>query len=145
MFVPFDGGTPPVHNSASCTKFNGGNCHSARKETMQILKSNIDTTDKKAVYKLTKSESQRVQDVEKGVSLPVDKWALYTEKNSKGEEQTVLAIVSGGMKVSTISKTFIDSFMKCVELMDGEPFSIVITGGTSKGGRQYVNCELDCD
>ena len=112
---------------------------------MDIIKSNIDTTDKKAVYKLTKSESQRVQDVEKGVSLPIDKWALYTEKNNKGEEQTVLAIVSGGMKVSTISKTFIDSFMECVELMDGDPFSIVITGGTSKGGRQYVNCELDCD
>lgn len=112
---------------------------------MQILKSNIDTANKKAVYKLTKSESQRVQDVEKGVSLPVDKWALYTEKNNKGEEQTVLAIVSGSMKVSTISKTFIGSFMECVDLMDGDPFSIVITGGTSKGGRQYVNCELDCD
>lgn len=115
------------------------------RDTMQILKSNINTEDKKAVYKLTKSESQRVQDVEKGVSLHVDKWALYTEKNSKGEEQTVLAIISGGMKVSTISKTFIDSFMECVELMDDDPFSIVITGGTSKGGRQYVNCELDCD
>lgn len=112
---------------------------------MNIIKTNIDTTDKKAVYKLTKSESQRVQDVEKGVSLPVDKWALYTEKNSKEEEQTVLVIVSGGMKISTISKTFIDSFMECVELMDDDPFSIVITGGTSKGGRQYVNCELDCD
>ena len=111
---------------------------------MNIIRTNIDTTDKKAVYKLTKSESQRVQDVEKGVSLPVDKWALYTEKNNKGEEQTVLAIVSSGMKVSTISKTFIDSFMDCVELMEGDPFSIVITGGTSKGGRQYVNCELDC-
>jgi hypothetical protein len=126
-------------------KLKCGNCRSARKETMQILKTNIDATNKKEVYRLTKSESQRVQDVEKGVSLPVDKWALYTEKNSKGEEQNVLAIVSGGMKVSTISKTFIDSFLECVELMEDEPFSIVITGGTSKGGRQYVNCELDCD
>lgn len=112
---------------------------------MQILKTNIDATNKKEVYRLTKSESQRVQDVEKGVSLPVDKWALYKEKNNKGEEQNVLAIVSGSMKVSTISKTFIDSFMECVELMENDPFSIVITGGTSKGGRQYVNCELDCD
>lgn len=116
---------------------------------MNILKTNIDTTDKKAVYKLTKSESQRVQDVEKGVSLPVDKWALYTEtkrgKDGTESEQTVLAIVSGSMKISTISQTFIDSFLECVELMDGDPFSIVITGGTSKGGRQYVNCELDCD
>ena len=112
---------------------------------MKIIKSNINEADKKAVYKLTKSESQRVQDVEQGLSLPVDKWCLYEEKNSKGEDQNVLAIVSGGMKISTISKTFIESFMECVELMDGEQFSIVITGGTSKGGRKYVNCELDCD
>ena len=112
---------------------------------MKIIRSNINEADKKAVYKLTKSESQRVQDVEQGLSLPVDKWCLYEEKNSKGENQNVLAIVSGGMKISTISKTFIDSFMECVELMENEPFGIVITGGTSKGGRKYVNCELDCD
>lgn len=116
---------------------------------MKIIRTNIDTTDKKAVYKLTKSESQRVQDVEKGLSLPVDTWAVYTEtkKNKSGEEteQTVLAIVSGGMKISTISQTFIDSFLECVDLMEDEPFSIIITGGTSKGGRQFVNCELDCD
>jgi len=116
---------------------------------MKIIRTNIDTNDKKAVYKLTKSESQRVQDVEKGLSLPVDKWAVYTEtkKNKTGEEteQIVLAIVSGGMKISTISQTFIDSFMECVDIMEDEPFSIIITGGTSKGGRQFVNCELDCD
>lgn len=112
---------------------------------MEIIRTNIDATNKKEVYRLTKSESQRVQDVEKGISLPVDKWALYTEKNNKGEEQNVLAVVSGGMKISTISKTFIESFLECVDLMGDDPFSIIITGGTSKGGRQYVNCELDCD
>lgn len=112
---------------------------------MTIIKSNIDTTDKKAVYRLTKSASQRVQDVEQGLSLPVDKYAIYTEQNNKGEEQTVLAIVSGGMKISTISQTFIRSFKECVDLMGDEPFSIIITGGTSKGGRKFVDCELDCD
>ncbi|MBO7183051.1 MAG: hypothetical protein J6V49_02850 [Bacteroidales bacterium] len=116
---------------------------------MNIIRTNIDVSDKKAVYKLTKAESQRVQDVEKGLSLPVDKWAVYTEtkkgKNGEETEQTVLAIVSGGMKISTISNTFIDSFMEVVDIMDGDPFSIIITGGTSKGGRQFVNCELDCD
>lgn len=116
---------------------------------MNIIRTNIDTADKKAVYKLTKAESQRVQDVEKGLSLPVDKWAAYTEtkkgKNGEETEQLVLAIVSGGMKISTISQTFIDSFMEVVDIMEDEPFSIIITGGTSKGGRQFVNCELDCD
>lgn len=116
---------------------------------MNIIRTNIDITDKKAVYKLTKAESQRVQDVEKGLSLPVDQWAIYTEtkcgKDGTESEQTVLTIISGSMKISTISQTFIDSFMECVELMENDPFSIIITGGTSKGGRKFVNCELDCD
>lgn len=116
---------------------------------MQIIATNINREDKKKVYKLTKSQSQNVKDIERGVSLPVDEYALYTEVkvNKKGEEeeQTVLAVVSGTMKISTISKTFIDSFMEIVELMAGEPFSIILTGGTSKGGREYVDCELDCE
>lgn len=120
---------------------------------MRILNTNIDTNDKKAVYKLTKKEAQRIQDLEKGVSLTVDAFALYEEDKTRTKKdgttedyvETVLAIVSGGLKVATISPTFIKSFMEIVDLMAGDPFSIIITGGTSKGGRDYVNCELDCD
>lgn len=120
---------------------------------MRILSTNIDTNDKKAVYKLTKKEAQRIQDLDKGVSLTVDAFALYEEDKTRTKKdgttedyvETVLTIVSGGLKVATISPTFIKSFMEIVELMAGEPFSIIITGGTSKGGRDYVNCELDCD
>ena len=116
---------------------------------MKILASNIDVTDKKKVYKLTKGESQRVQDLETGVTMQVDSFALYEEtkldRNGEEKTQTVLSIVSGGMKISTISKTFIDSFMEIVDLMEGEPFAITITGGISKGGRQYVDCEMFCD
>ena len=116
---------------------------------MEILRSNIDTNNKRELYRLTKSESTRVQDMERGVSLPVDKWALYSEEYSKKDgtpdTRTVLSIVAGGVKVSTISATFIKSFVEIVDIMEDEPFSIIITGGTSKGGREYVNCELDCD
>ena len=112
---------------------------------MEIIRTNIDRTNKKELYKLTKSASMRVQDVEQGTSIPVEKFAIYTEPNNKGEEQTVLAIVGGGLKITTISKTFIDSFNECLSIMEDEPFSIIITGGTSKGGRHFVDCELDCD
>ena len=116
---------------------------------MKIIRTNIDTADKKKAYKMTKANSQRVQDLEQGVSFPVDAWALYEEdklkKDGSTETQTVLSVISGGVKFATISQTFINSFMECVELMENEPFSIIITGGTSKGGRQYVDCELDCD
>lgn len=112
---------------------------------MQILMGNIDQNNKKALYKLTKSESVQVKDLERGTSFPVDKWCLYEEENSRGELQQVLSFTSGEYKVSTISKTFIRSFLECAELMGEDPFSIIITGGETKSGRTYVNCELDCD
>lgn len=119
---------------------------------MEFIITNINTEDKKAVYRLTKGDSVKVQDIEKGTSLPVDQFAVYTEtkkrtKQGGGEEeyqQTVLSFVSGKMKVGTISATFIKSFMEIIEIMGDEKFSIVITGGKSKNGREYVNCELDC-
>lgn len=116
---------------------------------MEFIKTNIDTTNKKDVYRMTKGDSLRIQDLEKGLSLPIDKWAIYMEdkvkRDGSTEPQKVLSFVSGGTKYGTISGTFISSFEDVVEIMDGEPFAIIITGGTSKGGRPYVNCELDCD
>lgn len=112
---------------------------------MNILMGNIDVKDKKVVYRMTKSESVQVKDLERGTSFSVDKWCLYEEENSRGELQQVLSFTSGAYKVSTISKTFIRSFLECAELMGEDAFSIIITGGESKSGRTYVNCELDCD
>lgn len=116
---------------------------------MNIIKTNIDVNNKKTVYKLTKGSGMSVKDVEKGVSFPVELWALYDEEYTKRdgstEERTVLSMVTGGTKISTISNTFIKSFMEIVDLFENEPFSIIITGGTSTGGREYVSCELDCD
>ena len=112
---------------------------------MNILMGNIDMKDKKAVYRMTKSESTQVKDLERGLSMPVDKWCLYEEENSRGELQQVLSFTSGCMKVTTISKTFVRSFLECAELMDGDPFAVIVTGGETRSGRSYVDCELDCD
>lgn len=120
---------------------------------MTFLKTNINTEDKKQVYRMTKGDSQKIEGLERGLSLPVDHFALYTEvKDRKKQdgtteqyEQTVLTFTSGPHKFGTISATFIKSFLEIVEIMDGDPFAIIITGGESKSGRKYVNCELDCD
>jgi len=120
---------------------------------MTFLKTNIDTANKKEVYRLTKGDSQKIEGLEHGLSLPVEKYALYTETKDRNKQdgtveqydQTVLTFTSGGYKFGTISATFINSFMEIVELMDGDPFAIIVTGGQSKSGRKYVNCELDCD
>lgn len=120
---------------------------------MTFLRTNINTEDKKQVYRMTKGDSQKIDGLEKGLSLPVDNFALYTETKDRKKqdgtleqyEQTVLTFTSGPHKFGTISATFIKSFLEIVDIMGEEKFAIIITGGESKSGRTYVNCELDCD
>lgn len=120
---------------------------------MKFITTNIDTADKKEVYRMTKGESQKIEGLEKGLSLPVDKFALYEEDKTRNKQdgseeaytQTVLTFTSGAYKFGTISATFIKSFLEIVDIMGEDPFAIIITGGESKSGRKYVNCQLDCD
>lgn len=120
---------------------------------MTFIKTNINAEDKKQVYRMTKGDSLKIEGLERGVSLPVDKYALYDDVKTRNKQdgsveeytQRVLTFTSGNQKFGTISATFIRSFFEIVEIMGGDPFSIVVTGGESKNGRRYVNCELDCD
>lgn len=120
---------------------------------MNFIKTSIDTQNKKAVYRMTKGDSLKIEGVEKGTTLPVEAYALYDDDKIRQKQdgtteeytQRVLTFVSCGHKFGTISATFIRSFMEIVEIMEGEKFAIIVTGGQSKNGRNYVNCELDCD
>ena len=56
---------------------------------MTFLKTNINTEDKKQVYRMTKGDSQKIEGLERGLSLPVDHFALYTEvKDRKKQDGT---------------------------------------------------------
>ena len=118
-----------------------------------FIATNINTEDKKAVYRMTKGDSLKIEGLEKGISIPVEKYALYVEDKERSKQdgskemyqQNVLTFTSGQQKFGTISATFIRSFMEIVEIMGEDPFAIIITGGESKNGRKFVNCELDCD
>ena len=114
---------------------------------MNIIDTNITnlTESKKTMYKLTRAKGLNIKDLENGERIPVDAWALYTDVNTKGTEQTVLAIISGDKKYHSISPTFHRDFADIVSLMDGEDFAIIITTATSKSGREFVTCELDCE
>ena len=114
---------------------------------MNIIETNIAgiAEDKKTMYKLTRAKGLNIKDLENGERIPVDAWALYTDVNTKGTEQTVLAIISGENKYHSISPTFQRDFSDIVSLMDGEDFSIIIIKSTSKSGREFVTCELDCE
>ena len=117
---------------------------------MEIIKTNIDQTNKKLVYKLTKSSSIMVQNAPEGLSIPVKAWALYNDpkeaRDGTMKDQQVLSFTDAdGAKYSTISATFIREFLDCAEIMDGDDFAILLIHGTTKGGKPFVSCELDCD
>ena len=117
---------------------------------MEIIKTNVDVNDKKAIYKLTKSSSTMVQEAPAGLSVPVENWALYNDpkqqKDGTVKENKVLSFVdTSGVKYSTISATFIREFLDIVDIMGDYPFAILLIHGTTRGGKPFVSCELDCD
>ena len=117
---------------------------------MEIIKTNANTADKKTIYKLTKSSGMMVQEAPDKLSVPVQFWALYNDpkegRDGALRDNNVLSIIdNAGAKYSTISATFIREFLDVAEIMDGEPFAVLIIHGTTKGGKPFVTCELDCD
>ena len=111
---------------------------------MNIIKTNIANLaeDKRTLYKLAKSRGTNVKDLENGSEHPVDAYLLYTDTNNKGDEQTVLTVLSGDLKMQTISKTFINSFLEVADLMGEDVYSIKIIKDVTKAGREFVSCEL---
>ena len=116
---------------------------------MKILKTNIENLaeSKVMIYKLTKAPSinlQRMTDEQSAAAYPVDAYLYYEDTNSKGDVVNVLAILSGSVVISTVGKTFIDSFFQIVDIMDGDPFTIRVYTGESKNKRKFFDCVLDC-
>lgn len=117
---------------------------------MEIIATNIENLaeNKKALYQLTKSPGVNVKDLQPDVSHPVAGWALYKDLSNGRDgavERNVLAVIlEDGTKIQTISNTFIRAFMEIVELMQTDPFSIITRKSTSKAGREFVTCDMDC-
>ena len=117
---------------------------------MEILKTNVDLNDKRALYKLTKSSGTMVQDAPDGLSIPVSMWALYDDpkesRDGTKRPNNVLSFVDpAGVKFSTISATFIREFEDIADIMAGDPFAVIIVHGKTKAGKPFVTCELDCE
>ena len=117
---------------------------------MEIIKTNVAADNKKAIYKLTKASGISVQDAAENLSIPVNTFALYNEPKEQRDgtlkDNIVLSFTStDGSKYSTISNTFIREFFDIIDIMAGDSFAIIIKKGTTKGGKSFVTCELDCD
>ena len=91
-----------------------------------------------------------VQNAPEGLSIPVKDWALYNDpkegRDGSNKENKVLSFIDTvGVKYSTVSATFIREFFDIVDLMGDDDFAIMLIHGTTKSGKPFVTCELDCD
>lgn len=78
-----------------------------------------------------------------GETLRLDGWVLYEDLNASGSPQEVLVVREDNGELSaTISATFIEQFIKLVDFMGDESYSIKIVGKKSKNNRDYITCSV---
>lgn len=79
------------------------------------------------------------------VKIDVDYYAILSVDNDSGENYEVVVVVDkNGTRYSTGSGAFRNSFDKIVEIMDDEPFSIIVFKKESKRtGKSYICCTLE--
>ena len=111
---------------------------------MTILKSSKDLTVKD-IYHLTMNPNTSKMKEHIDERIEVAAWALYEDVNRKtGEVQEIMAVKTpDGESFATNSPTFINDFISMFELFESMGASvpaIVVTGGTSKAGREFITC-----
>lgn len=95
-------------------------------------------------YMLTLNPAIKVvKNIENGTQITVDAWATFTDTKDDGEEVHLLSILDvDGTVYSCQSETFKTTFFDIARFCENKIFTIVKLGGTTKKGREYVNCGL---
>ncbi len=110
---------------------------------MEIIKMSKNVEGADLYYLTTSPEIEKMTSV-KGETLALDKWALFADADWKTSEmRRILTIKSGDKMYATNSAAFIESFeamLECFDTMGLEVHHIRVTTGTSKGGREFINC-----
>ena len=108
---------------------------------MEIIRQNGEFT-KGEIFNMTQGTTLSKVSEHVGEILELAGWVLYEDTDKDGNLQRVLAIKEKNGNLSgTISKTFIDQFIKMVEFMGNEEYNVKVVGSTSKNGREYITCE----
>ena len=112
---------------------------------MEIVRSSRELT-KREIADLATNGGLSVKDLDAGMIMHADAWAVYRDTDSKGEVKELLAILDeSGEKPCwyiTQSATFRATFDKLVEIMGELGFDMEKIDGTSKNGRAFVDCRL---
>lgn len=104
---------------------------------------------KKETYKATDFAGNLKLDKELSegneIKINVDYFVKCSVTNDDGESYDVIVVVDkDGKRYSTGSSSFMNSFDRIVEVMDGEDFSVIAFKRESKkSGKTYICCTLE--
>lgn len=98
------------------------------------------------MYNMTKSPDRSKLSEVSGQVLELDKWLVYSEPNSKGEEVTLASLTTkDGRAFTTNSGTFIRDFTSAVTMFaeyGSEFHTIQVMNGRSNAGREFITCKV---
>ena len=99
---------------------------------------------KKEIYKMTLDAGiESMKNVEDGMLIDVDAVVTFEDEKKDGELVTITSIMAHDGNVFAFqSSTFRNSLINIMEIMEGEPFSIIKESGETKSGRSFINCRL---
>ena len=113
---------------------------------MNIIAKSSSITNPMDMYTLTRSPERSKLSEASGSVLELDKWLVYSETNSKGEEVTLVSLTTkDGKAYTSNSATFIRDFISAVGMFSefGVEFhTIQVMNGKSKSGREFITCKV---
>lgn len=109
----------------------------------EIIRVFDESTTKKQLYAITHSKTaEQVKNLPDGEVIDPVNFVQYVDENNKGEENTVLAIVtSDGRLLTSISHTLQEDFSEMVENFELD-FQCRKISGVTKAGREFVTVEM---
>ena len=98
-------------------------------------------------YMMTASNQwTSMKDVPDNVEITVKIWALVERTNEDtGETMELLSVFDGKAVYVTQSKTFLRSFEEIANIMADDTYKIRKISGTTRSGREYIDCQLVID
>lgn len=111
-------------------------------KTMEILKTSGDLT-KVETYQITRAPNiGKMSEIPQDLVLTTLKWCVFNDINAKGEEHTILSIMTNDGIFATNSATFIREFEIIVDIMENKPFNFMVYRGLAKSGREFISAML---
>ena len=113
------------------------------KITNEVSLNGQELTKKQRYYATMGKETISIKDMPDGEKISPIAYVEFEDVKDDGTESEIFAIIDADNKVyATVSNTFRTSFKNIVEVMEGDPFEIKKISGTTKAGRDYIDCEL---